>query len=318
MWLHRGPSSRPPALVDTEEHVHPGRVQVTDVEGAVGGGVDDRIIEPECVHARFLLYTGQYGSTPTHSSSEPAGHGGIVTANAESGESPVARNWNEVPAGMVRQRSGSSGPPLRGRRRAATSRRGPRGCTRSPPPFDDVLPGRPRPVRAGSAPRSRRQATAAPAPAIRRARWCRGRRAGTWCRNPDFLVVWHGRERDSAIAGDAAGSQCLGLVAGHDLAGGKPAHGGDHHHTRVHDGETEAGRIRGEPDDRHPVGGQSSPPHLADDQVAGERRADDSGACDDDRGQRIRDDAAAQAEPAPPRRRLTGLSYSGRARRPFP
>ena len=52
--------------------------------------------------------------------------------------------------------------------------------------------------------------------------------------------------------------------------------------------------------------------------LSGPASSTDSGACDDDRGQRTRDDAAAQAESAPPRRRLAGLSYSGRARRPFP
>ena len=69
------------------------------------------------------------------------------------------------------------------------------------------------------------------------------------------------RARDGRLSetGQAAGRQCLGLVAGHDLAGGEPAHDRGHHHPRVHDREIEAGRIRREPDDRQAVGGHGPP-----------------------------------------------------------
>ena len=60
-------------------------------------------------------------------------------------------------------------------------------------------------------------------------------------------------------AGHAAGRQCLGLVAGQDLAGGESADDGGHHHTRVHDGEIETGRIRCESDDWHAIGGHGPP-----------------------------------------------------------
>ena len=52
--------------------------------------------------------TGQCAATSTHSSSDPAGQDGIVTANAARGESPCARNWNDVPTGIVRQRPGAN------------------------------------------------------------------------------------------------------------------------------------------------------------------------------------------------------------------
>ena len=46
--------------------------------------------------------------------------------------------------------------------------------------------------------------------------------------------------------------------SGHDLAGGEPAHDRGHHHTRVHDGEIEAGRIPSEPDEIVGVGDTSA------------------------------------------------------------
>lgn len=62
--------------------------------------------------------TGQWGATSTHySSSDPVGHGGMVTAQTDSGPSAAVRNWNEVPMPIARRTLAGAG-----RRRGRVSR----------------------------------------------------------------------------------------------------------------------------------------------------------------------------------------------------
>ena len=45
MGLHRCPSICPPTLVDAEQYVDSGRIEVTNIEGAGGGGANDQLVE---------------------------------------------------------------------------------------------------------------------------------------------------------------------------------------------------------------------------------------------------------------------------------
>src|SRR5580692_506202 len=87
-----------------QEHGGPGpnaRVVLVRPPGRsrVGGHLDQ--------HGAVPSPAGQ-GPVTSLASSSP-GHGGMVTATAESGPSPRARNWNRVPTGIDRQVPGSRG-----------------------------------------------------------------------------------------------------------------------------------------------------------------------------------------------------------------
>jgi len=62
------------------------------------------------VTPRFTTgWTGEAAQGPETKADSPSlGHGGIVTATADTDSVAEARNWNCVPTGMVRQTPGAS------------------------------------------------------------------------------------------------------------------------------------------------------------------------------------------------------------------